>query len=49
MKIFKLRIVLGLGVGYNLFYIDVEIDGSKFIGDVDYKFQGVNVFGVLRF
>jgi hypothetical protein len=39
----------GLGVGYNLFYCNVEIDGSKFLGDVDYKFQGVNVFGVLRF
>jgi hypothetical protein len=39
----------GLGVGYNMFYIDVEVDGSRFLGDVDYKFQGVNVFGVLRF
>lgn len=39
----------GVGLGYNLFYIDVEVDGSKFLGEVDYKFQGVNVFGVLRF
>ena len=39
----------GLGVGYNIFNFNVEVDGSKLLGDVDYKFQGVNVFGVLRF
>jgi hypothetical protein len=39
----------GLGVGYNMFYIDVEVDGSRFLGDADYRFQGVNIFGVARF
>jgi hypothetical protein len=39
----------GLGVGYNFFGIDVEVDGSNFLGEVDYEFQGVQVFGVFRF
>jgi hypothetical protein len=39
----------GIGVGYNSFFVDLDIDGSKLLGKVDYRFQGVNIFGVVRF
>jgi hypothetical protein len=39
----------GLGIGYNYFDIDIDIDGSNFLGVVNYEFQGVQVFGVIRF
>jgi hypothetical protein len=40
---------IGIGIGYNSFFLDLGVEGSNLLGKVDYRFQGVNIPGVVRF
>ena len=34
---------LGIGLGYNLFDVDVDVDGNRFNGSLDWRLQGTDV------
>ena len=39
----------GLGLGYDGFRIDVDIDDGNLHSNIEYKYHGVQLYGVLRF
>ena len=39
----------GLGLGYDGFRLEVEADDDKGFASIDYKYQGAQVYGILRF
>jgi hypothetical protein len=39
----------GLGLGYSYFRIDVTIDDGSLRSDLEYKYHGVQAYGILRF
>lgn len=41
--------MFGLGLGYDAFKIDAEVDDGELKTDLVYKYQGVQLYGILRF
>ena len=39
----------GLGLGYDSFRIDVDADDGNLKSEIEYKYQGLQVYGILRF
>lgn len=39
----------GIGTGYSYFYADIERDGTKRITQLDYQYQGVQIYGIWYF
>ena len=39
----------GLGLGYDAFRIDVDIEDSDLRSNIEYNYQGIQLYGVLRF
>ena len=39
----------GLGVGYDAFRIDVDIEDNNLRSNIEYNYQGVQAYGILRF
>ena len=39
----------GLGLGYDGFRLEAEADDNKGFASIDYKYQGAQVYGILRF
>jgi hypothetical protein len=41
--------MFGLGLGYDGFRLNVEAEDSGDIAEIDYKYHGIQLYGVLRF
>ena len=40
---------VGIGIGYNDFTLDVDVDGSNFLGNLEWNYQGFQLFVTMRF